>query len=97
MSAYKDNSQGHGFIYVDVGLLLKQKDQLKSTPECHPQENLVCALHFSTKHKMTVSNQHLLNAMPERMEQIKTNLLQQLTGKLNRMRDELSDIRRKKK
>lgn len=30
MSAYRDQSQGHGFVYVDIEQLLAQRDVLKA-------------------------------------------------------------------
>ncbi len=88
--AFRDRSQGFGFVYVDVKKLLEQTDAIDKNPEIHPQEKTALSIHLTKKSPVAVvpppmpaaevkaAVEELANVskapMDERIKQIKSNL-----------------------
>jgi len=47
--AFRDRSQGFGFVYVDIKQLLEQTDAINANPEAHPQEKTALSIHIPKK------------------------------------------------
>src|SRR5262245_16816159 len=47
--AFRDRSQGFGFVYVDIKKLLEQIDVIEQNPEAHPQEGTALSIHIPKK------------------------------------------------
>ncbi len=111
--AFRDRSQGFGFVYVDIKKLLEQTDAVNANPEMHPQEKTAFSIHLPKKAapapvvapapsplaEIKQDETMAKKPMDERIKQIKDNLdrLQSLHHKLHAVLDELSTASRKKK
>lgn len=103
--AYRDKSQGFGFVYVDLEKLLAQRDELIKNPLVHPQTESVQTVNLNrdTRRDVPKTERAPEAALPSgvTLAQIRENLdrIQALHHKLHAVLEELSTVtdREKKK
>lgn len=104
--AYRDQTQGFGFVYVDIETLMARRDELLNRPETTPHLEGVKAINLNRDEQVTAPERPAVKLAPmapnERevaIRQIRENLdrLQTLHHKLHAMLDELNSATDSKK
>lgn len=85
--AYRDQSQGFGFVYVDLAKILSERTKL-SLEDLEPSE------YAESAPSVNLNRDPVVQAQPQSVEKLKDNLdrLQQLHHKLHAMLEELSTM-----